>query len=192
MSAYKSDDTIPKPPPRNPSKSWARTFALMIFLGSTGCSGCSRPPVIARFNQGFFFTSWRGSEYQEVAWHRKEIVVGGRGVPDPADPCPIVIHLQGVDLDEKKLVDVKALKALGFTQPQDAFSRMSYRGKNYSIGVTLCNGVLAGVSVIQDRDSQEKLEGILSINGQKLSLPVSEEDLLRVLGKPKSKVKAWG
>ena len=164
----------------------------MIFLGSTGCSGCSRPPVIARFNQGFFFTSWRGSEYQEVAWHRKEIVVGGQGVPDPADPCPIVIHLQGVDLDEKKLVDVKALKALGFTQPQDAFSRMSYRGKNYSIGVTLCNGVLAGVSVIQDRDNQEKLEGILSINGQKLSLPVSEGDLERVLGKPKSKVKAWG
>ena len=69
---------------------------------------------------------------------------------------------------------------------------MSYRGKNYSIGITLCNGVLASVSIIQDRDSQEKLEGILSINGQKLSLPVSEEDLLRVLGKPKSKVKAWG
>ena len=191
MSAYKSGDTIPKPPSRVALKSLARAFVLMTFLGSTGCSGCSRPSVVARFNQGFFFTSWRGSEYQEVAWHRKEIVVGGRGVPDPADPCPIVIHLQGVNLDEKKLVDVKALKALGFTQPQDAFSRMSYRGKNYSIGVTLCNGVLAGVSVIQDRDSQEKLEGILNINGQKLSLPVSEEDLLRVLGKPKSKVKAW-
>ena len=164
----------------------------MIFLGSTGCSGCSRPPVIARFNQGFFFTSWRGSEYQEVAWHRKEIVVGGQGVPDPADPCPIVIHLQGVDLDEKKLVDVKALKALGFTQPQDGISHMSYRGKNYSIGITLCNGVLGGVSVIQERDSREKLEDILSINGRRLPLPTSENDLERVLGKPKSKVKAWG
>ena len=100
--------------------------------------------------------------------------------------------LQAVDLDEKKLVDVKALKALGFTQPQDGISALSYRGKNYSIGVTLCNGVLASVSIIQDRDSQEKLEGILSINGQKLSLPVSENDLEGMLGKPKSKVKAWG
>ncbi len=192
MSTYKSGDTIPKSPPRSPSKSLAQAFVLMTFLGSTGCSGCSRPPVVARFNQGFFFTSWRGSEYQEVAWHRKETVVGGRGVPDPADPCPIVIHLQEVDLDEKKLVDVKALKALGFTQPRDAFSRMSYRGKNYSIGITLCNGVLGSVSIIQDRDSQDKLEDILSINGQKLSLPISEEDLERVLGKRKSKVKVWG
>src|SRR5437879_1547335 len=187
MSTYKSGDTIPKSPPRNPSKSLARAFVLMTFLGSTGCSGCSRPPVVAGFNQGFFFTSWRGSKYQEVAWHRKEIVVGGRGVPDPADPCPIIIHLQGVDLDEKKLVDLKALKALGFTQPQDGISHMSYRGKNYSIGVTLCNGVLGGVSVIQDRDSQEKLEDILSINGQRLPLPISENDLERMLGKPKSK-----
>ena len=182
--------SIPKPPPRNPSKSLARAFVLMTFLGSTGCSGCSRPPVVARFNQGFFFTSWRGSENQEVAWRRKEIVVGGRGVPDPADPFPNVIHLQAVDLDEKKLVDVKALKALGFTQPKDGISALSYRGKNYSI--TVCNGVLASVSIIQDRDSQEKLEGILSINGQKLSLPVSENDLEGMLGKPKSKVKAWG
>jgi hypothetical protein len=69
---------------------------------------------------------------------------------------------------------------------------MSYRGKNYSIGVTLCNGVLASVSIIQDRDSQEKLEDILSINGRRLSLPISEDDLERVLGKPKSKVKVWG
>jgi hypothetical protein len=164
----------------------------MTFLGSTGCSGCSRPPVVATFDHGLLFTSWEGNEYQHVEWFRKETVVGGRGVPNPADPCPIVIHLQGVDLDEKKLVDVKALKALGFTQPQDAFSRMSYRGKNYSIGVTLCNGVLASVSIIQDRDSQEKLEGILSINGQKLPLPISENDLEHVLGKRKSKVKVWG
>jgi len=190
MSANKSGDTILKCQPRVTSKGLAGALILATLLGMTGCSGCSRPAIVARFDHGLFFTSWEGNEYQHVEWFRKEKHAAGRGMPDPADPCPIVIHFREIDLDEKKLVDRKTLEKLGFKEEDFG---MVFGAENYFIAVYFAsNGVLSSISVGLRWHCREDLEGIISINGQRMSLPISEEELVRLLGKPKAKTKVAG
>ena len=117
-----------------------------------------------------------GGQYEVVSWSRDA---------NNPQPCPIVLHLPGADLDEKKLADRKALKALGWAEEDQGPGRtqLSFRRRNLVIWVRYELGALAqvGVNALTER---EAVAEIVSVNGRKLSFPVSEEELVRALGNP--------
>jgi hypothetical protein len=109
---------------------------------------------------------------------------GGRGVcpilqwvADPADPkpCPVVLHLPKGDLGGDALCDADgpaAAERLGGPAELDIFP-LHKQGKVVGVRVS----VLPGGSPVE-----------VSVAGKRLSLPVSEEDVVRLLGDPSRRV----
>jgi hypothetical protein len=151
-------------------------LGLVALLSITGCMA---GPNEMEYPQGIHFMGWNyDSEYEIVSW-------SGKG--NNPQPCPLVIHLPGGDVDEKKLSDRKALKALGWTETDygNGWIKMEFRQENLVVSANYERGVFvqAGVNTLT---CPEPAADIVSINGQKLTLPVSESDLVRALGKPQA------
>jgi hypothetical protein len=154
--------------PRIRTKGWV-VVGLFAVLG---LAGCMRGANEMEFPHRVTFIGW-SDRYEIASWSR-----------DPINPlpCPISIHLPDADVDEKKLSD---REALGWSQEDHGGGQvqMRYQRDNIVASADYEHGVLVrvGVNVLTARDIPE---GILSVNGRKVSLPASEEELVGALGNP--------
>ncbi len=154
--------------------------ALLLITFIFIACGFMAPPRVARYPQGIRFDgSPAGTRYHGVSWSR-----------DPKNPqlCPLTIHLPGADLDAKKLANLKLLTSLGWSKQQsaDGSEWMQYRRGNLVVDISCRDGILDSVWV-NALTCPEPQEGIVSINGKHLTLPISEQELTRLLGAPQQK-----
>lgn len=100
-------------------------------------------------------------------------------------PCPLVIHLPEGDLGERELADAKALKGAGWEE-RDAgkgISELIRRAKPPYVACWYEGGRLSGVH-IDTLDCNGGGPAVLTVNGQKLSLPAPLESIIAILGQP--------
>jgi hypothetical protein len=153
-----------------------RLLRAIVVLWVLSLVGCMGKPRELEYHRGVLFLGFNGNRYELMNWSRDR---------KNALPCPIVIHLAGIELDEKKLSDPKALAQLGWVpedQPQ-GWTWMNYRRGNLVCWTGYERGVLARVG-INALTCSEKAEGIVSVNGKSLSLPIGEDELIDRLGNP--------
>jgi hypothetical protein len=122
------------------------------------------------------FTGHHGTNFETVGWSRDA---------NNPQPCPLVVHLPDGDYSDKELSDPKLLVARGWVadQPVDGLRPLTYRRGNLVVQVAHRGGVLELVN-INALTCPEPQEGIVSIGGKLLTLPVSDDEMVRLLGQP--------
>jgi hypothetical protein len=151
--------------------------SLVALVPPSAMSGCMAPSREAKYAQGITFIGRHKAKFEIVAWAR------ARNNPQP---CPLIVHLPQGDFAEKELADPKTLIARGWAateKPDHGLSQLSYRRGNLVVWAAHRGGMLemAGVNALTCSEPQM---GIVSIDGKRFSLPISEDDMIRLLGQP--------
>ena len=157
-----------------PRHRWFLPCAAALLAGAM--SGCSLPRE-AEYPSGVRFTGRRtGTNFETVAWARN---------PKNPQPCPLVLHLPGGDLSAKELADPKVLLARGWAtkEPDHGLRELSYRRGNLVAWAAHRGAILEMVGV-NALTCPEQQQGIVSIGGKRLPLPVSEDEMIGALGQP--------
>jgi hypothetical protein len=156
-------------PGRNWWGRWAWIVAAALFS-----AGCSRPMAsyAAYENWTISFEGYDGV-ISKVSWS-----------PSRDNPsCTLVVHLDGNDLDQAKFASAKTMRSLG-AHPFDAKEDFGLwlDKPDVAIACTYRNGKLQSVRVNLLNRPHGKAS--LTVNGKGVSLPIEEEKLFEILGKP--------
>jgi hypothetical protein len=141
--------------------------------------------VHAEYPQHVSFWGAGGSSgmiYYGLAWHRED---------HDAEPCPLVIHFETGDVAAADLADPDRLLARGWAPPTDPHGELAMAfpqariferwEAGYSASVTYTRG---GATCVALTVTKREACIAVSIQGRRVSLPASEEDLIRALGAP--------
>src|SRR5262245_12141693 len=134
--------------------------------------------IQARYDGGLTFSGvafvGRRVRFNRVSWSRP---------PGSPARCPLVVRLPGADLGEAELSSPQALRGVGARVQNEFgdFLDLVLLRKGFSLAVCYKAGALAHVIV------GGRLAGGIAVGGKTLPLPVSEGELVRVLGDPRSR-----
>ena len=161
--------------PKKRSRRWIGWASLSLLALFVLCSaGCSRPMCsTAEYDNWTIEFEGRDGVISEVRWS-----------PSRDHPsCPLVVHLDGNDLDQAKFASAKAMRSLG-ARPMDAKEDFGLEldKPDVDIWCTYRNGKLQSVTVSLLQRPHGKAS--LTVNGKDVSLPIEEEKLFEILGKP--------
>jgi hypothetical protein len=148
---------------------WVWIVATVLFS-----AGCSRPMCsTAEYDNWTIEFQGYDGVISEVRWS-----------PDRDNPsCPLVVHLDGNDLDQAKFASAKTMRSLG-AHPFDAKEDFGLwlDKPDVAIACTYRKGKLQSVTVnLLDRPHGK---ASLTVKGKDVSLPIEEEKLFEILGKP--------
>jgi hypothetical protein len=133
----------------------------------------------AIYNNGLSFIGRPGqNEFDVASWSLN------RGLGNNPPP-PIVLHLPDGDLDNTKLSDPKALQDRGWAVEDrgNGLTVLNLSRDGHALYSEFDNGKWVGIQVNAKSDG-EKAKNILTIDGKTFSLPISEEEMVRLFGKP--------
>ena len=105
--------------------------------------------------------------------------------PDRDNPsCTLVVHLDGNDLDHAKFASTKTMRSLGARPLDDTKDDFGLRldKPDVEISCTHQDGKLHSVRV--NLLNRPHGRASLTVNGKDVSLPIEEEKLFEILGKP--------
>ena len=109
-----------------------------------------------------------------------------RWSPDRDNPsCPVVVHLDGNDLDHAKFASMKTMRSLGARPMDDTKSErigLVLDKPDVEISCTYRDGKLQSLTVSLLQRPHGKAS--LTVKGKDVSLPIEEEKLFEILGKP--------
>ena len=156
-------------------KRW-RWWWVWIVAAVLLSAGCSRPMCsTAEYdNYTIEFQGYDGV-ISEVRWS-----------PDRDNPsCPLVVHLDGNDLDHAKFASNKTMRSLG-ARPMDDTKEGDFGLRldkpDVVISCIYRKGKLRSVRVSLLQRPHGKAS--LTVKGKDVSLPIEEEKLFEILGKP--------
>jgi hypothetical protein len=154
-------------------------FRLLVPLTFLAAAGCMRGNETAVYHNGLSFIGRPGEKEFDIASWSLNRALGNN--PPPA----IVLHLPGGDLDNARLSDPKALQDRGWTFEDrgNGITMLTQSRDGLSLYSEFDNGKWVGVQVNKSSD-REKAKDILTIDGKTFSLPISEEEMVRLFGRP--------
>ncbi len=150
---------------------------LIVVLAVLFSAGCSRPMwSTAEYDDYTIEFDGRDGMISRVRWSTSR---------DHPKPCPLVVHLDGNDLDHAKFASIQAMRSLGARHRDDAKEddfRLELDKPDVVISCTYEDGKLrfVEVSLLQRPDGKASL----TVKGKDVSLPIEEEKLFEILGKP--------
>jgi hypothetical protein len=152
------------------SKLWLLICAALVTVG------CARPDFSnAEYDNGIVFSAMHGVVHT-VSWYRPE---------KPPAACPIVVHLKGLDIDDVRLSSPKVMRNLGGHDQNRHGNTVDVTVTRSDVNI-LCEyekDKLVWVDVLVDY--RDESFHSLTVNGKKLTLPLSEDKLFAVLGPPR-------
>jgi hypothetical protein len=147
------------------------------------CAGCSF--LVPEFSNAFYdkgiIFSGLGDVIHQVYWQRPK----GKAIP-----CPLVVRLNGKRLGESELASQKFMRALG-AEPRNEFQNQKelvLSAPGYSIFCRYENEILVAVGLNAYANAATTVE--VSVDGKDLTLPMTENELFRRMGKPRDFIKA--
>jgi hypothetical protein len=147
---------------------------LFVACAVLFLAGCSRP-----------MCSYAAYENWTIAFEGEDGVISKvRWSPGRDNPsCPLVVHLDGNDLDNAKFASTTTMRSLGARSfdDKDDFG-LSLDKPDVAISCTYRNGKLQSVTVNLLNRPHGKAS--LTVNGKDVSLPIEEDKLFEILGKP--------
>jgi hypothetical protein len=149
-----------------------RFVALLVVMLALPASGCMMKPRHLAHPQGVMFVGWHSPNFESCQWRRDA---------NNPQPCPIVVHFPTGDLGEKELSDVNALKRAGWTE--NGPSGLMFRENPPLVVCGYRRGVLVAVTV-DTLPGNGGGPGVVSVNGKKVTLPATDEQITQALGPP--------
>ncbi len=148
---------------------WVWIVAAVLFS-----AGCSRPMCsYAAYNNWTIEFEGYDGVISKVSWF-----------PSHDNPSSLAVHLDGNDLDHAKFASAETMRSLGarpLDDTKDDFG-LCLDKPDAKISCTYRNGKLQSVRVNLLNRPHGKAS--LTVNGKGVSLPIEEEKLFEILGKP--------